>query len=130
MGRAFTRPQTQNSVRQVAIKTLPDEVAGDPDRLRRMAREARLLASLNHPNIATIHELIEANGGHALVMEFVEGPTLADLIAAAPIPRARSVAYRAADRRRARRRRTAKGSLTQTSSPPISSSGRTGSSKF
>src|SRR5947199_1735387 len=63
--------------RQVAIKTLPDEVAGDPDRLRRIAREARVLASLNHPNIATIHELLEGDGSHAIVMELVEGPTLA-----------------------------------------------------
>ena len=70
--------------RRVAIKTLPDEVARDPDRLRRLAREATVLASLNHPNIATVYELLEANGSHALVMELVEGPTLADRIAAAP----------------------------------------------
>ena len=98
MGRVYAATDPRLG-RQVAIKTLPDEVAGDPDRLRRMAREARLLASLNHPNIATIHELIEANGGHALVMEFVEGPTLADLIAAAPIraPEALRIARQIAD---------------------------------
>jgi eukaryotic-like serine/threonine-protein kinase len=72
--------------RAVAIKVLPDEVAQDPDRLARFEREARTLASLNHPNIAIVHGLEKAGGVRALVMELVDGPTLADRIALGPIP--------------------------------------------
>ena len=68
--------------RDVAIKVLPPFLASDPDRLARFGREARLLAALNHPHIATIHGFEDANGVHALVMELVEGPTLADRLAA------------------------------------------------
>ena len=64
--------------REVAIKTLPEEFAGDLDRLARFEREARLLTSLNHPNIAAIHGLEESNGTRFLVLELVEGDTLAD----------------------------------------------------
>ena len=64
--------------RQVAIKTLPEEFAQDEERLARFEREAKLLASLNHPNIATIHGLEEDNGTRFLVLELVEGDTLAD----------------------------------------------------
>ena len=59
--------------RQVAIKALPEHLAADPDRLARFQREARVLASLNHPNIAGIHGLEEAGGQHFLVLEYVEG---------------------------------------------------------
>jgi serine/threonine protein kinase/Tol biopolymer transport system component len=72
--------------RQVAVKILPDAFAQDPDRLARFEREAKTLASLNHPNIAIIHGLEKADGIRALVMELVEGPTLADRIAQGPIP--------------------------------------------
>ena len=72
--------------REVAIKVLLPSVADDPDRLARFSREAQVLASLNHPNIAHIHGLEEADGVRALVMELVEGPTLADRIARGPIP--------------------------------------------
>ena len=72
--------------RDVAIKVLPEAVAHDPERLARFEREARTLASLNHPNIAQIHGLEESDGIKALVMELVEGPTLADCIAQRPIP--------------------------------------------
>ena len=58
--------------REVAIKTLPEEFAKDADRLARFEREAKLLASLNHPNIAAIHGFEEDNGTHFLVMELVE----------------------------------------------------------
>ena len=58
----------------------------DPDRLARFKREAQVLASLNHPNIAAIYGLEDAGGIHALVLELVEGPTLADRIAHGPIP--------------------------------------------
>jgi serine/threonine protein kinase/Tol biopolymer transport system component len=69
--------------RQVAIKVLPASVAADVDRLARFQREAEVLASLNHPNIAGIYGLEETGGTTALVMELVEGPTLAELLARA-----------------------------------------------
>src|SRR5262245_29668908 len=72
--------------RQVAIKVLPVSVADDSDRLARFQREAEILAQLNHPNIAAIHGLEKADGRSALVMELVEGPTLADRIAQGAIP--------------------------------------------
>jgi serine/threonine-protein kinase len=72
--------------RQVALKILPEAFAGDPDRLARFQREAQVLASLNHPNIAAIHGLEDSEGTKALVLELVEGPTLADRIAQGPIP--------------------------------------------
>src|SRR5499425_3900966 len=64
--------------RDVAIKILPDEFSHDADRVSRFQREAEVLASLNHPNIATIYDLQEANGTRYLVLELVEGETIAD----------------------------------------------------
>src|SRR5262245_54201259 len=72
--------------RDVALKVLPQSVADDPDRLARFEREAQSLAALNHPHIAAIHGIEEADGTRALVMELVEGPTLADRIAQGPLP--------------------------------------------
>jgi len=72
--------------RQVALKVLPEALASDAERLARLQREAEVLASLNHPNIAAIHGLERSKGALAIVMELVEGPTLADRIAAGPIP--------------------------------------------
>ena len=72
--------------RDVAIKALPAGLASDPERLARLAREARLLASLNHPNIAAIYGLEEADGSPFLVMECVEGDSLAQKLAAGPLP--------------------------------------------
>src|SRR5215510_13136949 len=72
--------------RDDALKVLPDAFASDPDRLARFQREAQVLASLNHPNIAHVYGLEHADGVQALVMELVEGPTLADRIAQGPIP--------------------------------------------
>jgi Tol biopolymer transport system component len=72
--------------RDVAIKVLPAALASDPDRLARFQREAEVLASLNHPNIAQIHGLEKSDGTIALVMELVEGPTLADRIAQGALP--------------------------------------------
>ena len=72
--------------RNDALKVLPDAFASDPDRLARFRREAQVLASLNHPNIAHVYGLEQADGVQALVMELIEGPTLADRIAQGPIP--------------------------------------------
>ncbi len=85
MGQVWQATDTQLN-RQVALKILPDAFATDPDRLARFQREAQILASLNHPNIAQIHGIEEAEGTRALVLELVEGPTLADRIAKGPIP--------------------------------------------
>ena len=85
MGEVWQATDTQLN-RQVALKILPDAFADDPDRLARFTREAQILASLNHPNIAAIHGIEEAEGTRALVLELVEGPTLADRIATGPIP--------------------------------------------
>ena len=70
--------------REVAIKVLPEAFSADADRLARFEREAQLLAQLQHPNIASIYGLEESGGTRALVLELVEGPTLAD-IAAFPV---------------------------------------------
>jgi eukaryotic-like serine/threonine-protein kinase len=72
--------------RDDALKVLPDAFASDADRLARFQREAQVLASLNHPNIAHVYGLEQSDGVQALVMELVEGPTLADRIAQGPIP--------------------------------------------
>jgi Tol biopolymer transport system component len=85
MGEVYRARDTKLN-RGVAIKVLLPAVASDPDRLARFSREAQLLASLNHPNIAQIHGLEESGGVRALVMELVEGPTLADRIAKGSIP--------------------------------------------
>ena len=85
MGQVYQATDTTLN-RQVALKILPEAFATDPDRLARFQREAQVLASLNHPNIAAIHGLEESDGTRALVLELVEGPTLADRIAKGPIP--------------------------------------------
>ncbi len=85
MGQVWQATDTQLN-RQVALKILPDAFAADPERLARFTREAQILASLNHPNIAAIYGIEEAEGTRALVLELVEGPTLADRIAKGPIP--------------------------------------------
>ena len=85
MGEVYRATDT-NLKRAVAIKVLPASVAGDAERLARFQREAEVLASLNHPNIAQIHGLEKSGGITALVMELVEGPTLADRIAQGAVP--------------------------------------------
>jgi eukaryotic-like serine/threonine-protein kinase len=85
MGEVYRATDT-NLKRQVAIKVLPASVAGDAERVARFQREAEVLAVLNHPNIAHIHGLEKTDGTIALVMELVEGPTLADRIAKSAIP--------------------------------------------
>ncbi len=85
MGEVYRANDTSLN-RQVAIKVLPTEFAQDTERLARFEREAKTLAALNHPNIAQIYGFEKSTGVHALVMELVEGPTLADRIAQGPIP--------------------------------------------
>jgi Tol biopolymer transport system component len=85
MGEVY-RARDSKLGRDVAIKVLPDAFARDADRLARFQREAKLLAALNHANIASIYGLEDSASSHALVMELVEGPTLADRIEQGPIP--------------------------------------------
>ena len=84
MGQVYQATDTKPD-RDVTLKVLPQAFTDDPDRLARFEREAKVLASLNHPNIAAIHGLEESDGIRALVLELVEGPTLADRIAQGPI---------------------------------------------
>ena len=85
MGEVYRANDTRLK-RQVAIKVLPEAVATDPQRVTRFRQEAELQAALNHPNIAHLYGLEEVDGIIALVMELVDGPTLADRIANGPIP--------------------------------------------
>ena len=85
MGEVYRATDT-NLKRAVAIKVLPASVAADRERIARFQREAETLASLNHPNIAAIYGLERSDSMTALVMELVEGPTLADRIAQGLIP--------------------------------------------
>ena len=85
MGEVYRARDTRLK-REVALKILPESFATDPERLARFQREAEVLASLNHPNIAGIYGLEGSNGIRALVMELVEGETLAARVAGGPIP--------------------------------------------
>jgi eukaryotic-like serine/threonine-protein kinase len=85
MGEVFRARDTRLN-RDVALKVLPDSLADNPERLALFRREALVLASLNHPNIASIYGFEDVGQSHALVMELVEGPTLADRLATGPIP--------------------------------------------
>jgi Tol biopolymer transport system component len=98
MGRVY-RARDIDLHRDVALKVLLPEVSSDPERLARLVREAQVLASLNHPNIAGIYALEHGQGVHALVMEFVEGPTLLERIrfSALPVEEALPIAKQIAD---------------------------------
>ena len=85
MGEVYLARDTKLN-RDVALKILPAAFAADADRIARFKREAQLLASLNHPHIGSIYGFEESDGMHALVLELVEGPTLADRIAQGPLP--------------------------------------------
>src|SRR5215510_12535107 len=85
MGEVYRARDTKLK-REVAIKIIPDEFSRDPERISRFQREAQVLASLNHPNIAAIYDLEELNGSRFLILEMVEGETLADRIQRGPIP--------------------------------------------
>src|ERR1700758_2952954 len=84
MGEVYRAKDTRLD-RIVALKVIPEVFAADADRMARFEREAKLLASLNHPHIAAIYGLEESSSTNALVMEMVGGPTLADRIAVGPI---------------------------------------------
>src|SRR5262245_35270661 len=85
MGEVYRARDTKLK-REVAIKILPEEFTRDAGRVSRFQREAEVLASLNHPNIAAIYDLQEADGSRFLILELIEGETLADRIARGPIP--------------------------------------------
>ena len=121
MGEVY-RARDSRLQRDVAIKVLPVHVTNDPERLARFEREAQVLASLNHPHIAQVYGLEESGSTPALVMELVEGPTLASVIAGAPDTRLRCHGF---SRLHVRSRTvskppTRKGSFTGTSSPATS----------
>ncbi len=102
--------------REVALKFLPAGFADDPERHARFEREAKVLASLNHPNIATSTASSTSTAQHALVMELVEGEGLDERIARGAIPVDEALPIARADRARRWRRRTSEGSCTATSS--------------
>ncbi len=85
MGEVY-RAEDTTLDREVAIKVLPEQFTQDPQRLARFEREAKLLASLNHPNIAAIHSFEHSDDIHFLVLELVEGETLAERVAKDPLP--------------------------------------------
>src|SRR5919108_1860467 len=84
MGEVYRARDTRLQ-RDVALKILPESYSSDPERLARFEREARVLASLNHPHIAALYGVEESSGVRALVLELVEGITLADRITLGPI---------------------------------------------
>jgi serine/threonine protein kinase len=98
MGEVYRAKDTKLA-RDVALKILPESFIHDVDRVARFRREAQLLASLNHPNIAAIYGFEEWDGVRALVLELVDGPTLADRIVhgAIPIEEALPIARQIAD---------------------------------
>jgi eukaryotic-like serine/threonine-protein kinase len=110
MGEVYRATDT-NLGRQVAIKVLPEALAEDPDRLARFEREAKTLAALNHPNIATIHGVEKSQGVYALVMELVEGEDLSERISRGPMPIDEALEVRSKLRKRSKRP-TSTGSFT------------------
>ena len=90
MGEVYRATDTKLG-RQVALKVLPPNVAGDPERLARFQREARAVAALNHPNVVTLYSVEESEGIHFLTMELVEGQSLDRLISGNGLPMGRIV---------------------------------------
>src|SRR3989304_3950816 len=85
MGEVY-RARDNKLKRDVAVKILPAEFRSDPERVARFQREAQALAALNHPNIAAIYDFAEANGVRFLIMELVEGETIAERLKSGPLP--------------------------------------------
>ncbi|NNE07671.1 MAG: protein kinase [Gemmatimonadetes bacterium] len=79
--------------REIALKVLPSHLATDPEALARFTREAQMLATINHPNIATIHSLEEDDGVHFLTMEHIRGETLAEIVRGEPLPLEEALPY-------------------------------------
>ena len=102
MGEVYRARDTRLG-RDVALKALPDSFTHAPERLARFQREAQVLASLNHPHIGAIYGLEEVDGQQVLVLEFVEGETLADRIARGPIPSTTLSSWRRRSPRRSKR---------------------------
>ena len=94
MGEVYRARDTRLG-REIALKVLPERFRLDRTRLARFTREAQMLASLNHPNIATLHDVVEEGDAQALVLELVEGETLADRLAKGRVPVADSIAIAA-----------------------------------
>src|SRR5436190_17128851 len=94
MGEVYRARDTKLG-RSVAIKILPDTLAADPERIARFEREAKMLAALNHPHIAALYGMEESGGRHFLVMELVEGETLAERLrrGAMPVEEALTIAH-------------------------------------
>ncbi len=84
MGEVYRALDTKLN-RPVAIKVLPEALASDPERLKRFEQEARAASALDHPNIITIHDITEAEGIHFIVMQYVEGKTLRELLREGPL---------------------------------------------
>jgi len=97
--------------RDVAIKILPEAFLVDPDRVARFEREAHVLAALNHPHIAAIYGLDESNGIRFLVLELVEGETLADRLSHGPLPLREALTLAREMWRRSRRRTSKQSSI-------------------
>ena len=123
MGEVYRARDTKLD-RDVALKVLPEAFTQDPDRLSRFEREAKVLASLNHPNIGHIYGLEEADGIRALVLELVEGPTLADRIKQGPIHSMKHSRQPSRSPRHSKPRMR-RGSSTAISNPPTSRCGMT-----
>src|SRR5580658_3410723 len=85
MGEVY-RARDTTLKREVALKVLPAAFLRDPDRMARFQREAEVLASLDHANIGPIHGIVDSADSRALVLALIEGPTLADRMAAGPLP--------------------------------------------
>src|SRR5688500_16309226 len=92
MGEVYRARDTRLG-REVAVKVLPRDSADDPERVARLNREARVLATLSHPNIAAIYGIEEREGFTALVLELVEGATIAERLVTGPMPPDRAIRF-------------------------------------
>ena len=92
MGEVYRAKDTKLG-RGVAIKVLREDIASDPERLKRFEQEARSASALNHPNIITIHDIGEHEGTHYIAMEYVEGVTLREMLADESLPADKLIRY-------------------------------------